>query len=176
MQADDATLGRLMAAAQQGDKQAYAVLLPKVQSWLEQYFRHRVARDQQGNLVQEVMISLHRKRASYDPQRPFLPWLAAIARYRWLDHLRQHYRRSEDQLEDFDAPQQGDENAVIARLSVNRLLARLPNKQAEAIELVKIYGLSIQEASDKSGQSLSAVKVNIHRGLKRMAALVEEAE
>ncbi len=175
MQADEKTMGRLMAASQQGDKQAYSVLLQEVQSWLEYYFRKRVAQDEQSNLVQDVMISLHRKRASYDPQRPFLPWLAAIARYRWVDHLRKHYRRAEDQLEDFDAPQDSDEEAVIARLSVTRLLEQLPGKQAEAITLVKIDGLSIQEASDKSGQSLSAVKVNIHRGLKRLAAIVEEA-
>jgi DNA-directed RNA polymerase specialized sigma subunit, sigma24 homolog len=65
---------------------------------------------------------------------------------------------------------------VIARVSLDRLFAHLPVKQAEAIELVKIEGLSIEEASARSGQSASLVKVNIHRGLKKLAALVEKAD
>src|SRR6056300_241164 len=103
MQADEARMSRLMAGAQQGDKQAYSLLLQDAQVWLAHYYRRRVAQDQQSHLVQEVLVSLHSKRASYDPKRPFLPWLAAIARYRWIDHLRRHYRRAEEQLEDYDA-------------------------------------------------------------------------
>ena len=128
------------------------------------------------DLVQEVMLAVHHKRATWDSSRPFLPWLAAIARYRWVDHLRKVYRTEEDALEDYDAPHDSEEDAVIARLSLERMFVQIPDKQSEAIELVKIEGLSIAEAAARSGQSESAVKVNIHRGLKKLAALVEKAE
>lgn len=176
MIADEPTLARLMAQSQKGDKQAYTVLLTEAQLWLERYFRRRVAPAQLDDLVQEVLLALHAKRATWDPSRAFLPWLAAIARYRWVDHLRKVYRREEDALEDYDAAEDSEEEAVLARMSLERLFVHIPDKQAEVIELVKIEGLSIKEASEKSGQSESAVKVNIHRGLKKLSALIEKAE
>lgn len=176
MIADEKTLARLMASSQQGDKQAYTVLLCEVQMWLERFFRRRCAPAQMDDLVQEVMLAVHNKRATYDPGRPFLPWLAAIARYRWVDHLRKVYRNAEDGMDDFDAPEDSEEESVIARLSLERMFVQIPDKQAAAIEMVKIEGLSIREAAERSGQSESAVKVNIHRGLKKLSALIEKAE
>ena len=176
MIADEQTLARLMVASQKGDQQSYAVLLTEVQLWLERYFRRRCPPAQLDDLVQEVMMALHNKRATYDPDRAFLPWLAAIARYRWVDHLRKVYRQAEDGLEDYDAPEDSDEEAVLARLSLERMFVHIPDKQSEVIEMVKIEGLSIREAAEKTGQSESAVKVNIHRGLKKLSALVEKAE
>lgn len=173
MIAEDATLARLMARAQGGDRQAYAVLLGECRNWLGGYFRRRVPPDQIEDLVQEVLVSLHAKRASFDPTRPFLPWLAAIARYRWVDHLRRLSRRPESELDE-DVAGTPEEPAIAARLSLERLLAMLPAAQARAIELVKVEGLSIAEASEASGQSESLVKVNIHRGIKRLAAMIEK--
>lgn len=176
MIADEPTFARLMAATQKGDKRAYTVLLTETQIWLTRYFRRRVAPAQLDDLVQEVLLALHRKRATWDPDRAFLPWLAAIARYRWVDHLRKVYRTENEALEDHDAAEDSEEDAVLARMSLERLFVNLSDKQTEAIELVKIEGLSIREASDRTGQSESAVKVNIHRGLKKLSALVEKAE
>lgn len=175
MIADEPTLARLMAASQRGDRQSYTVLLSEVQLWLERYFRRRCAPGVLDDLVQEVLLAVHNKRGTYDPERPFLPWLAAIARYRWVDHLRKIYRREEDSLEDRDFGEDSEEDAVLARISLERLFVQIPDKQAEVIELVKIAGLSISEAAARSGQSESAVKVNIHRGLKKLSALVEKA-
>ena len=176
MIADETTLARLMAMSQKGDSASYRVLLAEVQLWLERYFRRRVAPGQLDDLVQEVMMAVHAKRASWDPDRAFLPWLAAIARYRWVDHLRKVYRSAEDELGDYDAAEDSDEEAVLARMSLERLFVHLPEKQCEVIELVKIEGLTVAEASQRTGQSESLVKVNIHRGLKKLSALVEKAE
>ncbi|WP_417320684.1 sigma-70 family RNA polymerase sigma factor [Erythrobacter aureus] len=176
MIADEASLAQLMAASQKGDANAYRVLLSEIQLWLERYFRRRVAPAQLDDLVQEVMMAVHAKRATWDPTRAFLPWLAAIARYRWIDHLRKVYRKAEDELGDHDAAEDSEEEAVMARMSLERLFVHLPEKQSEVIELVKIEGLSIAEASAKTGQSESLVKVNIHRGLKKLSALVEKAD
>lgn len=174
MIADEPTLARLMAMAQRGDRAAYATLLSECQLWLKRYFGRRVVAHHLDDLVQETLLSLHKKLASYDPSRPFLPWLAAIARYRWVDHLRKVYRADETNLAE-ELASESEEPAISARISLERLFASLPPAQADAIELVKIEGLSIAEASVATGQSESLVKVNIHRGLKRLTALIEKA-
>ena len=172
MIANEEGLRRLMRLSQTGDKQAYAVLLEQAGKWLGRYFRMKIAPDAIDDLVQDTLISLHRKRASYDPARPFLPWLAAIARYRWVDRLRQGYRHSTVML-DHDVGEESHEEVVGARISIDRLLDLLPGAQADVIRYVKIEGHSIHEACAQTGQSEALVKVNIHRGLKKLAALVE---
>ncbi|AMK21641.1 sigma-70 family RNA polymerase sigma factor [Sphingobium sp. TKS] len=174
MRPDEASLARLMAMAQNGDRQAYGALLTECQRWLRSYYSRRIAPNHLDDLVQDTLMALHRKLASYDPSRAFLPWLAAIARYRWVDHLRQVYRADETELDDHLADE-SEESVVAARISLERLFAQLPDNQAQAIELVKIEGLSIAEAARACGQSESLIKVNIHRGLKKLSAMIEKA-
>jgi RNA polymerase sigma factor (sigma-70 family) len=171
MTANDQSLARLMALSQAGDRDAYRTVLSECQRWLARFFSGRIAPSLVDDLVQETLISLHRKRASYDPERPFLPWLAAIARYRWIDQLRRTYRADETALPDDLAAAGGDD--IAARISIERLLSLLPQKQAHVIRLVKIDGHSVAEAALRSGQSEPLVKVNIHRGLKKLAAICE---
>lgn len=173
MRADEASLARMMVMSQQGDKQAYGALLEACQRWLRGYYSRRIAPAQLDDLVQETLIALHTKRASWDSTRPFLPWLAAIARYRWVDHLRKLYRADEHELHE-EMIGSDDEPAISARISLDRLLGLLPDAQSRAIALVKIEGLSISEASEMTGQSESLVKVNIHRGLKKLAHMIEK--
>ena len=121
MIADEGSLTRLAGLAQGGDKQAYSALLGAARGWLLRYLRRRVTPCQLDDLVQDTLLSVHRKLASYDPSRPFTPWLAAIARYRFVDHLRLVYRRAEDELNtDFHADDP-DEPAMTARISLERL-------------------------------------------------------
>ena len=172
MKTNDPSLAHLMALAQAGDQQAYRTVLVECQRWLTRYFARRIAPSAIDDLVQDTLVSLHRKRASYDPARPFLPWLAAIARYRWVDRLRQTYRHATSELQDVHGTE-SHEDVVGAQISIARLLDQIPAGQAEAIRLVKIDGLSISEACAKSGQSEPLIKVNIHRGLKRLTMLIE---
>ena len=172
MIANEETMRHLMVKAQGGDKQCYASLLTECEKWLRRYYARKINPSAIDDLVQETLISLHRKRASYDPTKAFLPWLAAIGRYRWIDSLRKIYRHDHDELyEEMVADPQ--EESVSAKVSLERLLGMIPEKQAEVISMVKIEGLSIAEASAQTGQSESLVKVNIHRGLKKMSALIE---
>ena len=134
-----------------------------------------IAPERLDDLVQDVLMAVNAKRATYDPERPFFPWLAAIARYRWIDHLRADYRGRTEMLKEDAASEDSAEDVVLARISLQRLFERLPPAQAEAIELVRIEGHSIAEASRRCGQSAALVKVNVHRGLKKLSALVEEA-
>jgi RNA polymerase sigma factor (sigma-70 family) len=172
MIATETSLAQLMARAQNGDAAAYRVLLQECQRWLGRYFARRIMPVQVDDLIQDTLISVHAKRATFDPARPFLPWLAAIARYRWIDHLRKVYRADETLLDEQMAGE-SEEPGIIARISIDHLLDQLPPAQQVAIRLVKIEGLSIAEASGQCGQSEPLVKVNIHRGIKKLAALVE---
>lgn len=172
MIANEETLRHLMIKAQGGDKLCYSTLLNECEKWLRRYYARKINPAAIDDLVQETLISLHRKRISYDPTKAFLPWLAAIGRYRWIDSLRTIYRHEHAQLyeEMIADPQDGD---VTARVSLERLLGMIPARQAEVISLVKIEGLSIHEAAVMTGQSESLVKVNIHRGLKKLSAMIE---
>ncbi len=175
MKPDEETLSRMARASQGGDREAYRQLLASCATWLSRYYVRRIAPGQLDDLVQETLLAVHQKLSTYEPSRPFLPWLAAIARYRWIDALRQSYRRAETAIEDYEFAQEADQEVVAARMSLENLFALLPERQSQAIELVKIEGLTIREASARSGQSEALVKVNIHRGLKTLQALVEKA-
>lgn len=166
-------MARLMAASQRGDRQAYDALLTLMETILRRYFRKRISECAVDDLIQETLIAIHTKRASWDPRRPFLPWLTVIARYRWIDHLRRHYRAAETQLDEATYAEDG-EATIIARLGCARLLERLPPAQAAAIRTTRIDGLSVIEAAAVLGQSVSLVKINVHRGLKRLSLMVED--
>lgn len=171
MKIDDDSLRRGMARALEGDKASYRHVLEETRRWLLTYYRRRVPPHMIDDLVQETLVSVHGKRQSYDCTRPYLPWLAAIARYRWIDALRK--MRDHDELHPEAVASDDDDGAVVARLSIERLLSYLPAAQANAIVLTRIEGRSVAEASRISGQSESLIKVNVHRGLKKLAALVE---
>ncbi len=162
-----------MALSQAGDTSAHEEALRQCSTWLHRYFRGRIHPDMVDDLVQETLFSVHRKCGTYDPARPFLPWLAAIARYRWIDRLRKMYRNDESDHtyihESIDP-----EESIAAGISIDRLLQLLPEKQARSIKLVKIDGHSVEEAARIAGQSQSSVKMNIMRGIRKLSALVEE--
>lgn len=161
-----------MAAAQQGDKAAYRRLLVELRSWLTRFYSRKLPAPVIEDVVQDTLIAIHEKRHTYDPQRPLKPWATAIARYKWIDRLRSMRREATEPLDD-DVETGDHEAAVTSAVTLNRLLARLSPTQAESIRLVKLNGLSIREASAKTGQSESLVKVNVHRGLGRLARIVQ---
>lgn len=162
---------RLMASAQLGDRAAYRLLLNGARDWLMRYFNARIASPMIEDLVQDTLLSLHSKRSTFQPARPFYPWLAAIARYRWIDALRK--LSAVEELREDSAEVEGEEDAILSRLSLANLLARIPPAQANAIALTRISGRSIAETARITGQSESLVKVNVHRGLRTLAVLVE---
>jgi len=116
------------------------------------------------------LLAIHQKRHTYDPARPFEPWLAAVARHKWIDRLRAPRSAPTAALHDGLAVG-GHEDAVTSAWSLEALLRQIKPAQAEAIRLVKLQGLSIEEAATRTGQSVSLVKVNIHRGLGRLQVL-----
>jgi RNA polymerase sigma factor (sigma-70 family) len=166
--------GSLMAAAQDGNADAYRRLLAELTPWLRQYYLRRLPTAATDDAVQDVLLAIHEKRHTYDRSRPFGPWLAAIARYKWIDRLRSIKREASESLdESLGTPDH--EDAVVAQSTFRRLLASLKPAQAEVIRLVKIEGYSIEEAAKASGQSVPLVKVNIHRGINRLTSAIPKA-
>jgi RNA polymerase sigma factor (sigma-70 family) len=165
--------GRLMVAAQNGHGGAYQRLLGEASEWLERYFRRRLPHGDVEDAVQETLLAIHRRRHTYDGKYPFGPWLAAIARRKWIDQLRLLGRRPTEELS--DALAIDDHEATVTSASVlASLLKELRPIQAQVISLVKLRGYSVEEVSRETGLSPSAVKMNIHRGLARLTALIEK--
>lgn len=158
---------RLMKAAQDGDDGAYERLMGEVSRWLSRYFRKRLPPAAAEDATQEALLAIHVHKLNYQPDAPMTPWLKTIARFKWIDQLRGHLR-SPDSLGDTDVPIADHGPAVRAAILLEHLLAEVKPAQARVIKLVKLHGASIEEAARVSGQSPSLVKVNIHRGLKRI--------
>jgi RNA polymerase sigma factor (sigma-70 family) len=161
--------GGLMVAAQRGQSQPYEKLLRELDAWLRRYYARRLPPAVAEDATQDALLAIHANRDTYLPSRPFGPWVAAIARYKWIDHLRDANRFAALPLDDETAIESRD--AEMDTIEVGDLLRRLKPAQARAIILVKLKGISVEDASIATGQSSALVKINIHRGLKSLAAL-----
>ena len=172
-------LRMLMIAALAGDATAYRQLLSSASERLRRYFGRRLgpASADVEDLVQETLMAIHQRRNSYDRSLPFTSWLHGIARYKLVDLYRRRGSSRVVPVEDFDAFVAEDSiEPALAAFDVEALLASLPEKQRAAIRLTRVEGYSISEASRMTGQSESAVKVGVHRGVKRLSARVRGFE
>ena len=173
-QDQDRAWSALMKAAQDGDGRAYERLLRECAPFVRSVARRSIADpDRIEDVVQETLLTLHRVRQTYDPRRPFQPWLAAIATRRSIDALRRRGRiaanetsdeRAYETFADPAANKERDARASAEEAMV--LMDALTPGQRRALELVKVQELSLLEASAVSGQSVGALKVNVHRALK----------
>jgi RNA polymerase sigma-70 factor (ECF subfamily) len=159
-----------MVAAQGGESQAYEQLLRELDVWLRRYYTRRLPGAAAEDARQDVLLAIHAKRHAYMPSKPFGPWVAAIARYKWIDYIRSASRFATVSLCD-EIPIEDRGEAALDGIALDDLLRRLKPAQARVIRLVKLGGASIEYASDATGQSAALVKVNIHRGMKKLAAL-----
>jgi RNA polymerase sigma factor (sigma-70 family) len=167
-----------MCAAQRGDGTAYRQLLHTITPGIRRVAarQRRFSRPEDiEDVVQDILLSLHAVRATYDPARPFIPWLLAIVRNRLADGARRYWRTAarEVQIENtgvtFAEPTtNSDEDESDDLVALDHALRALPAGQRQAIELLKLRELSLNEASAISGQSVGALKVATHRA---MAAL-----
>jgi RNA polymerase sigma-70 factor (ECF subfamily) len=177
----EVALRALMIAGLKGDTTAYRALLSGLSGHLRAYYRSKLVRAGRGpeeteDLVQEALIAVHTRRHTYDPTQLLTPWVYAIARYKLIDHLRQSRSTLANvPIEDSSEIEGVDgEPAMESNLDLNKLLARLPDKVRLAIQYVKIEGLSVVEAAARCGISESAIKTNVHRGLKELSAVISQ--
>lgn len=167
-------LKALMEMGLGGDAGAHSALLRSLVPLLRSFYRRRMrgAEEDVEDLVQETLIAIHARRASYDRDRPFTAWFYAIARHQMIDYFRR--RKVHVPLEDVEAilATEGFEDAISARMDVDRLLDTLSPKQARAIRDTHVDGKSIAEAAEAAGIGESDVKVSVHRGLKSLAGRI----
>ncbi|RAI34583.1 sigma-70 family RNA polymerase sigma factor [Rhodoplanes serenus] len=175
MTANETELKALMLASLAGDGRSHHELLVRLSGYLRGFYRGRLSHtgrsvSEAEDLVQEALMAIHTGRHTYDQAAPLMPWVHAIARYKLLDYLRRTRLTVTDvgldHAEDITAVD--DHAGAESAFDLGRLLARLPDRMRRAIELVKIEGLSVAEAAARCGASESAIKVNIHRGLKAL--------
>lgn len=180
----EAEWSRWMAAAQDGDRAAYERLLRDIVPFLKALVtpQHR-APDRAEEVVQEILLTIHRVRHTYDPARPIRPWLAAIARRRSIDALRRRGRSAAREIHDETAYETfADPRAnrllevSAAREGLSEAIEALSPPQREAIELLKLRELSLAEAASLSGRSVAALKVNVHRALKALRQRLQGGE
>jgi len=169
----------LMARAQDGDRGAYRRLLEEITPFLRSLAarRHRDLSDVE-DAVQDVLLTLHAIRHTYDPARPFGPWLVAIANHRLIDRLRRQGRlRSREtalmpEHETFSAGQPNLCEKSLDRRELREAVEKLPAGQRQAVRLLKLEERSLKEAAAISGMSIGSLKVATHRALKSLRKIL----
>jgi RNA polymerase sigma-70 factor (ECF subfamily) len=167
--------GELLADAQRGDAAAYRLFLASIIPFARSVARRRSwSEEAVEDVVQDVLLTVHRIRHTYEPGRPVKPWLAAIVARRSIDALRKRGRvaarevHNESAYETYADPAAKEGDAAHDAGEVARMTQGLSKGQKEALDLVKLKEMSLAEASEVSGQSVASLKVNIHRALKKL--------
>jgi len=171
----------LMARAQDGERQAYRALLegitPYVRSLAARCFKQP---DDVEDAVQDVLLTVHMLRHSYDPKRPFGPWLVAIANRRIIDRLRRDIRRKSREVvlstghETFPDPETNLHRDTLDEAALARAIEQLPPDQRQTIRMLKLNDMSLREASAASGRSIPALKIATHRAVRRLRRMLKQ--
>lgn len=171
-------LEALMMQSLKGDQRAYAALLQETSRLLRPFLSRRLsAASEVDDLLQEILLSIHKARHTYDGKRPYKPWAYAIARFRLQDFLRAHYADQLRHAVDFDEleetlPEYVTEPAMSYE-SIEREVQKLPDKQASILQLMHQDGYTSREVAEKMGMNESAVKVAAHRAYKLLRKKLE---
>lgn len=167
----------LMARAQMGDRHAYTQLLRAIVPAIRAIARKQIADPVLvEDVIQDVLLTVHRVRHTYDPAYPFLPWLMAIAHARVIDALRRrgrylHHETDEGAEWEWVSSDKADRQDVEQELAM--ILEQLPSRQREIVEHIHLQEMSLAEAAAHNNLSVSAVKSLLHRALtnlRRMGA------
>jgi RNA polymerase sigma factor (sigma-70 family) len=152
----DRLFATLMRLVQAGDQHAYARLLTELVPMLQRFIRRQRAflkPQDVEDLVQEILLSLHEVRATYDADRPFLPWVMAIARNRIADGARRYISRSAHEVAVARPPEtfSGDDRNITGEVygdpeALRLAMRTLPPGQREAVEMLKLGEMSLKEA------------------------------
>jgi RNA polymerase sigma-70 factor, ECF subfamily len=164
---------RLMTRLQQGDADACQELFDDIGASLTYFLRRRVADPQElEDVYQEVFMAIFEARHTYEPGRPFEPWLFAIARNIAVDYSRRRWTRAHWEELVAEPPEQAAETSMTAAPELSAALAELPPDQREAFSMLKLDGLSVEAAAARAGVSVGALKVRAHRAYKSLKRLI----
>jgi RNA polymerase sigma-70 factor (ECF subfamily) len=182
--ADKPDLAAAVAAAQEGDEGAFRILYRDMQPRLLRYLRAMVGDDAE-DVASEAWLHIARDLPSFSgDSEGFRGWAATIARHRATDHQRRHRRRpqpSATPIEDLGDLAGSEDTAQSALDTVSTegaiaLIAELPRDQAEAVLLRVVMGLDAESAGKVLGKRAGAVRTATYRGLRRLAARLDQAQ
>jgi RNA polymerase sigma-70 factor, ECF subfamily len=174
MKADEADLQVLLHRTFAGDQSAYRELLTQLQLLLQKYVKKQLVQagrtdHERDDIVQEALFAIHNRWSTYDRALPLTSWAYAIARYKLIDYLRKSNENARMlSLAEIEPTPASDSYATDTAITLGRLVAMLPSNLRQSIELVRVRGLSIKEASIALGMPEGSIKANIHRGIKKM--------
>jgi RNA polymerase sigma-70 factor (ECF subfamily) len=155
-----------MARYADGDAAAFAELYDIAAPRLQRYLLRRTHDGPRtDDLVQQTFLHLHRSRGRYIPGAPVMPWMYAIAHRLMIDAWRREGRQLPPDA-GRPVPMAAPEGAVRAQglaEQVGVALGDLPHAQRTAWELTRADGLSLSEAAEPLGTTVTAVKLRVHR-------------
>jgi len=164
-------LGALLCSGIAGNQGDYAKFLQNITPLLRRIISGRLANAEAEDVVQEILISIHKARHTYDGLRPIMPWLLSIANFRITDHLRKHYAQMRHQSVDIadyenilpDATEEASDNEYI-----DELLEEVPDKHKQILLMMHVEGYTAKEVGKRLNMNESAVKVTAHRAIKKI--------
>ncbi|MGR3496015.1 sigma-70 family RNA polymerase sigma factor [Citreimonas sp.] len=169
-------IDRLMRAGLSGDGAAYARCLRLLAPVMRSMARRSLPADRADlteDVVQEALLSLHLKRGSWDPGRPLLPWVRVIVRHKAIDALRARGPAMDEPLEAHHAIGASDADPLTG-LHIEQALARLSVRDAALVRGHAIDGVDSEALSKQLGLSAGALRVALHRALRRLARVAQE--
>jgi RNA polymerase sigma-70 factor, ECF subfamily len=162
----------LIQPVQNGCQRSYAQLLRQTAGMLKNFFtRYLPNNDEVQDVIQETLLSVHRALPSYNSDRPYKPWVMAIARHRLNDYFRVRYAQRFDQwvelaLSESVASEEGFVKTLDKYELISVYLDELPEKQRRILYLMHHEGYTAREVGVHLGMSETAVKVSAHRAYK----------
>lgn len=177
----DADFAATVAAAQAGDEQAFVVLFRSVQPLLLRYLR-TVAGPAAEDVASDAWVGVVRNLHTFSgDEQGWRAWVFTIARSRLRDEQRRLVRRPVPvdtemllAVRPDGADVHGQVEEIVTTEAALALLARLPKEQAEMVLLRHVVGLDVEHTARVVGKKPGAVRVAVHRALKKLAALLEE--
>jgi RNA polymerase sigma-70 factor (ECF subfamily) len=172
-------LRRYMVRYQAGDGTSVEELVHRLSSSLFSYFMTpQLSLSDVEDLVQECWLRIHHSRHTYRATEPLLPWIFAIARHTLLDDRRRRRRRAAREI--LLAEPQDMASHVTAETShtpdVVGLLGRLSAGDRDLLLLLKVTGMTMQEAARATSSSVAATKQRAHRAYARLRAFLSAGE
>ena len=165
----------LMARVQDGDRECFRALLDDIAPMLTNFLRRRIAdRGELEDVYQETLMAFFQARHTYDPSRPFEPWIFAIARNIAADHARRYWTRATFEKLTETTPEGAGHGDTRFESRLSDAMAGLPDQQREAFSMLKLEGLSIEQAAQRAGTSVGALRVRAHRAYKALKRRITE--
>ncbi|NDA63043.1 MAG: sigma-70 family RNA polymerase sigma factor [Chitinophagia bacterium] len=172
-------LASLLCSAQAGVAADYARFLKSITPFLRRMVMGRIPMNDVEDVMQDVLISVHKARHTYDGGRPIMPWLAAIARFRITDHLRKHYAAMQHMTSDISELENilaDVTDGTTRNEAVDNLLHNVPEREKHILTLMHVQGYTARQVGEKLNMKESAVKVAAHRAVKKIRIMLGKYE